>query len=1094
MTKILKLFAFSAAAAFLFSCSSSDSGGSNSGGSNPKTKGVSGIVIDPPIKDARIELKNAGGVTASFCGENKNLICQDVSGKDGTFTIPVPFNENLSGYYLVTYGGVDTVYGTDFLGISLYSPLELFEGGNKSVIISPATSLAAFLVINKKADLSDAVSAAANALKLTGSEVSLSPLDNAALLKASYLAVKTAELIHNEGAADPLAKIAAAAAAKPSSSIAEGDFLDELFALSGITDAALITSLKSEVQSLDARLAGIPISGGIDEIAKLILTAERKAVFVEAVKSSVGVTSTTTLFDENVMLLYDKLAGLVDNLPTNQFAASQLVRYVIQQNNFFNSGSSYTDPTFESELSTLIPLGKEAEFKAAVAAISKESIYFVNAPLGAGEALGNDNEKRVNYYFRSNVDINYKARTLISKVFNDTINDAIVTYVVRTYATYGLHERAYEIAGAAIKDDLNRSKAYRLVGHYTANYDITAAEAYLDKAKQLLDTLLELAWGNSSSMGNITDAYVSLSSSYSKAKAYEKSLALKNKIVDDILPQLNDTTNPTRFTLHSRVITSLTKTVATSPGLILELINAGDIDTALEAATYANNLIDALPAGTNVNNPYSTQILCLTQIVDNYKSIIRADSGRTEEVKGKIGDIYTSMEYFSDIQRTPGAQWMIYYGNIAGIVYWALGPATGMEFFNKIDPDTARPGTAATGLQNARREGAYGIAAEIAVTDGFDAALAFYNGVNPLNTTDYSNLTESYGWVDAFTFYNDLTDGIGVYAYKNGFRDVALAAANKAMEAINGGAAYYIAQGTSKVDSELASMVTPSANVLSSRYAENGYLKAVKLYLLLGEKELAKTALASAKNYVDQASRSFNKSKAYAAIGYYYGLAGDLAGADAAFAAAAGLDASGIDTDLNRTYHYVGLAYDASSRQVPNKETVVRGYLASAETYADLIGTTDSTYASEVTVFGYIAEMYATILDGENALASLEKAKIAANGINAAATKLTQYNNIIKNYAKLGYVDLAFEKAKAWISLEADQNNSIKNIAETVAAIDDFPDSNIAFSDTDKDGKPDFFVPWATGDQITASGLTLDDDIDGDGFLDTLDLTPFYAN
>jgi hypothetical protein len=83
-------------------------------------------------------------------------------------------------------------------------------------------------------------------------------------------------------------------------------------------------------------------------------------------------------------------------------------------------------------------------------------------------------------------------------------------------------------------------------------------------------------------------------------------------------------------------------------------------------------------------------------------------------------------------------------------------------------------------------------------------------------------------------------------------------------------------------------------------------------------------------------------------------------------------------------------------------------------------------------------------------------------------------------------------KANHLIQQPSDLNTALQSIADTILGKSYFSE-DIAFSDTDRDGKPDFFVPWATQNDIEESGLELDDDIDGDGLLDTDDLTPFYA-
>ncbi|MEW6488459.1 MAG: hypothetical protein AB1578_11185 [Thermodesulfobacteriota bacterium] len=55
---------------------------------------------------------------------------------------------------------------------------------------------------------------------------------------------------------------------------------------------------------------------------------------------------------------------------------------------------------------------------------------------------------------------------------------------------------------------------------------------------------------------------------------------------------------------------------------------------------------------------------------------------------------------------------------------------------------------------------------------------------------------------------------------------------------------------------------------------------------------------------------------------------------------------------------------------------------------------------------------------------------------------------------------------------------------------DAFPLQFVAWADTDGDGRPDFFNPAATTEQIAASGLVLDPDADGDGVTNDADSFP----
>jgi len=73
-------------------------------------------------------------------------------------------------------------------------------------------------------------------------------------------------------------------------------------------------------------------------------------------------------------------------------------------------------------------------------------------------------------------------------------------------------------------------------------------------------------------------------------------------------------------------------------------------------------------------------------------------------------------------------------------------------------------------------------------------------------------------------------------------------------------------------------------------------------------------------------------------------------------------------------------------------------------------------------------------------------------------------------------------------------NNAKYKAVKYLSAYDSFINSTVASVDTDGDNKADFYTKTATSEQITASGIELDDDIDGDGILDTIDELPYFNN
>jgi hypothetical protein len=1114
MTKLFKFFALTAAAAVLFGCSSSDSGGS--GTPPPTTGNISGVVIDPPIKDARIELWSADGV-ANFCGVNKNTICQSITNEEGRFILTVDSGRDLSGFYIITYGGVDTVYGTDFSGISLYSPLSLFDTVNESIIVSPITSIVNSIVI-KQGDLSAAVAKTAAALEIPESDVASSPLNNATLLKASYLVVKTAELINSEGTADPLAKIAAAVEAS-SAAIAKDSFLDKLFEVSEITDATVIASVKGEVQRLKTLLDAVANSSNTGALAEQILDKERRAVFKEAVKTSINVPpSPADLFNTSVDLLYNKLAALVNNLPTNQFAAAQLVRFVVYQDGFFGDYDNYIGTSFTSTLNDLIPTDAEekAAFIASIAAISKESIYLVNAPLA--EALGDDNAKRVNYYFRSNADANYKARKILESVYNDEVNDAISDSIIESYALHGFHEKAREIANYYVRTTANRIRAYRYIGNSAAIYDKTAAKSHLDYGKAYMDAAYQAQgqgiYTNNSAMGNYINYYTLYMRAYDKAEEHETAQEVRDFIINTMLANFNGSA-ANQNTRWQSFFNALGLSTATTPCLIEQLITEGDFANALLTADYYIKAArDEFPqiaaakteAGSAVitnANLYRLQVTHSSKAAEHYWRL--ANSENAEAIKAKIAAIKTSVDtYLLQPTTVLSNTNRIYIAYLAGPVYWAMGESATDNLIANLS-DASR-----------KRQAYYGIANAKAEEEGFDAALAWYLTKNPV-VADFSNISETYGIIDAFSYNGSWDVGIGIQAHRHGRDDIAEAAADYLMGVLDDAVVYYTNNSSL---SDKAPVLVASASIypigasypISAPDHERGYLKAGTVYALAGKPEKAKAALQKAEVFVDALTAApYTQGQYYSVLGYYYlKLAGDQAASEAAYAKAAA-KLSELTLDENKRDFNLLLAYNAYYRSAltqDGKKTLIDGYLQTASTLADAIytvGVDDTAVEDENSAFLKIAARYASINESEKVKAALEKAESNIAAIAEASTQLSQKQSIYIAYAKLYSIDSAVEKANE-ISLTADRNTVLQNIATSVASADDFPTSaldfvsynvdsgRIAFSDTDKDGKPDFFVPWATLEQIAASGLTLDDDIDGDGKPDTTDLTPFFAD
>ena len=104
--------------------------------------------------------------------------------------------------------------------------------------------------------------------------------------------------------------------------------------------------------------------------------------------------------------------------------------------------------------------------------------------------------------------------------------------------------------------------------------------------------------------------------------------------------------------------------------------------------------------------------------------------------------------------------------------------------------------------------------------------------------------------------------------------------------------------------------------------------------------------------------------------------------------------------------------------------------------------------------------------------------------------KNEEYPNFARLFSTLGNVERASQLSKDTALGEVEKASIEISIANQLATQDDFPSTIIATVDTDGDGMPNFFVPFATDDMIAASGLVLDPDSDNDSVNDEDDAFP----
>lgn len=153
-------------------------GGGGSSSSTSTTKSISGIVSDPEIKEAQVQLCEKADITTC-------LNVSDTTNTDGVYSLNVDKNLNLQDYIIVAKNGIDTKTGMDFSGFTFKAPANLPTDGNK-LIISPLTTMIANKV-EEGDTLEEALTKTSTNLGLSKDKLKMNPTKDKDLQKVALV-------------------------------------------------------------------------------------------------------------------------------------------------------------------------------------------------------------------------------------------------------------------------------------------------------------------------------------------------------------------------------------------------------------------------------------------------------------------------------------------------------------------------------------------------------------------------------------------------------------------------------------------------------------------------------------------------------------------------------------------------------------------------------------------------------------------------------------------------------------------------------------------------------------------------------------------
>lgn len=1032
------------------------SGGNSGGSSAAPVMTITGKVSDPAVEGAKVELLDSSKNIYGKCGVNGNSLCNVWSKSDGSFVITLPQGTDISNFSLKSTGGTDTAYGTE-ITVSYTADINNYAGNYSNIILSPVSSL--YTNLSSLSNHDNAITTLSSYFGLNKNVVLLDPESNADLLKISYIINQIAS---NIGSDDAFNKIASTISSSAQFSIDIDNMLASLFA----SNSQLQVSLKEMYQNVSS-IQSQDVYTVLSSIQNLEKVRMFKNAYVNIFEGISGQASAQAL--ANIESLYNQLNNRVV-IPTSQFQIEQIVRFVASQtvltskklNDYanFNVGAA----SFQSILEAFI---NDAALIADIKTLASETVYAVTVPLDSPLGLSN-NQKRVDYYFNSTQDVGYQARLITKRVTSDTIIDEIYKDITSTYAKYGLAEKAKKLADVNIADNMARINAVISIARYTAGYNLTLAKTYIAEAKQLLDTLKGSGWSDISN--DVVDTYVSLVRAYRYAGMVSEANTLKDEIINLIKnsSSLNDSLKQTRYL---RMVSYFGN--AADDSMIPAVISQGNLELAYSMLQEYKLLIDNTPWYT-VNDTYkNNQGMYYAFYLKFASDIIAKDSSYKEKLQADFTTVYDIVK--SLIQNNSGIAFLKGTG-VAGDAIIAAYKFSGETSANEIlalitETDKAYPYAIGS------------LVLEKAKSNDFNTAKIYYETKYPMDS-EYARLTETNGYLDTIK-------NIVEYAQDSNNTTLAKEAVDYLANQTNKAVDYLVAN--KKTLSKLVYFAVASSQPQGKFASFYGFNAVADMYIALGYNSEALQTLEKGKAYVDSLNPSLDKYLGYILMAYMAEKAGDNTKSLEYYNAAVAVELTS-GTAQNISDLNIHKASDTLSLNIANKETLYQNYLTKAEEQVlSMDSSNDTNKNKQVSQYTYIANVYYDIANITGIKNILVKAENHAKTIGAAATKLTAMKNIAKKYANYEMIDEGFSLAERNYTSSAD----IFAIAQEMAAsvLDSTSiDSDIAFVDTDRDGKPDFFLPNATPEQITASGLTLDDDIDGDGIKDDTDLLPYVAN
>jgi hypothetical protein len=1019
---------------------SSSSGSASPAPSNPdtSTQTVLGKVVDPAIENAIVKMCRID--SPSMCLTQKTL-----TNAVGGYSLQVPGDTDLTAHSIVSIGGSDTETGESLGRMALSSPLAFSENG--MLYVTPVTTLVSNYMMSQSVDVETARAAIASQLNLSESILGDSTESSASLMKTGLMLTQVG-LNRTEGLSGL--------------TVNNGD-LDALID-SQVSDATVRAKLKETNRYIQAATT---VSGAVNAFVV------HKAVLESAFLNSADLSDATT--SSNAEKITEKVLQILSDNGVSQAnrAQAQLILSKLDSSlDVTDAGMTIPEPDLSG---------------VNLAAVVVDNLLNNEQPLA--EALYGDSDSKRAYYFASSASYLAQSETIVADVTDvDTMEDVYIT-LAGAYLKSGEPELALQYANRKLFKPISEADISEDIADYYIdnNEELETAEALLDKAYTLMKSYLE-SKGFASVKSADLQIMMAVYGGYNHLGKIEKADQLFS-YVSTMVDSFGDDYSP-YFALVSGL--------ASSAEVFAE---EGELVLARSILEKAYDVAKIMPPNNKVKYPntpeewsYYTKVFAMTTVMDVYYWQLQ-DTGRALSI---INDI--------DLIRADDG--------IAGNTYKTYDDATlartDFQMYSYIVPLLADYGyntaqindVIGTMVQENYIANAWANFAKFYAKTDIDGALQVIS--DELTATAFGS--DYYRDVVKALTYNGINKGgdyMAQYLIENGYNAEAIKAVDVARVAL---------------DNAVANGIEASDSNKAKYYVNYGYAKLADLYYFAGASdakinEMMDLAIAIATN-ADSAPENAKVSDPYhqvyaltyiadhylemgmvdkgteyaeMALAYADNIS-DLLKREARLGTLATVINDEGDSMLATSTKVTDAIYAlATGDAMMDTDSAQEDYVAKAEILAGSYRSATHSFASNLAVFYIEVNNLTKAQNAVNALIDV------AGNIADDGDRIDSYQAVVYGYALLNQVDLAKSFAVANIPYTADYLQSLVILSHALANYDAFKTCDVATVDFDKDGKPDFYDYGATNDQIAACGLTLDDDSDGDGVIDSNDLTPFYA-